>query len=234
VGGLVKLWGFDEAAHQLPLGPPPTQAALDGWLKRHDNLLDMSIKEGKLAHYRPQVLLDFGGYAKGMAVDNAIQRLQDQGIKNAIVNAGGDLRAIGDKGGRPWVIGIRDPRGPGMLAALSVEDGEAVFTSGDYERYYDYNGRRYHHIFDPRTASPTVGTASVTVVYATGAKADASATALMVAGPAHWQQTARTLGLKQVMLVASDGSVHITPALQARIKFEKNPARLIVSDVDPH
>ncbi|MEK6749040.1 MAG: FAD:protein FMN transferase [Pseudomonadota bacterium] len=234
VGGLVTLWGFNEAATQMPSGPPPTQAALDVWLKRHDSLANLKIQNLTLSGHKPGLILDFGGYAKGYAVDKAIQHLTDLGVKNAIVNAGGDLRAIGSKGGRPWMIGIRDPRGPGMLAALPVRDGEAVFTSGDYERFYEYQGHRYHHIFDPRTGYPTQETASVTVVYNAGAKADASATALMVAGPQHWQSTAKRLGVRQIMLVATDGTVYITSALQTRIQFEKSPAKLIVGDVDAH
>ena len=200
LGALVQLWGFDSAEH-LPAAPPPPEAIAD-WRQQ-----------------RP-LQYDLGGFAKGVAVDRAIALLRARGIEHAIVNAGGDLRAIGRKGERPWRIGIRAPRDPaGVLAALETAGDEAVFTSGDYERWFEHDGRRYHHILDPRSGYPTTGLVSVTVLHADAGLADAAATALMVAGPEAWPAVAAALGIEAVMVVDADGGIQLTPAMQPRIWF---------------
>ncbi|NHA14096.1 FAD:protein FMN transferase [Thioalkalivibrio sp. XN279] len=200
LGALVQLWGF-ASAESLPAAPPPPEAVA-AWLEE-----------------RP-LQVDLGGFAKGVAVDRAIALLRARGIEHAIVNAGGDLRAIGRKGDRPWRIGIRAPRDPaGVLAALETAGDEAVFTSGDYERWFEHDGRRYHHILDPRTGYPTAGLVSVTVLHADAGRADAAATALMVAGPEAWPAVAAALGIEAVMVVRADGGIELTPAMQPRIWF---------------
>jgi thiamine biosynthesis lipoprotein len=200
LGALVQLWGFG-SAESLPAAPPPPEAVA-AWLEQ-----------------RP-LQFDLGGFAKGVAVDRAIALLRERGIEHAIVNAGGDLRAIGRKGERPWRIGIRAPRDPaGVLAALETGGDEAVFTSGDYERWFEHAGRRYHHILDPRSGYPTTGLVSVTVLHADAGRADAAATALMVAGPEAWPAMAAALGVEAVMVVDADGGIELTPAMQPRIWF---------------
>jgi thiamine biosynthesis lipoprotein len=149
--------------------------------------------------------------------------LREMGIHNAVVNAGGDLRAIGRHGDRPWRVGIRHPRAPGVLAAVEVEGDESVFTSGDYERYFMYEGKRYDHIIDPRTGRPAQGTASVTVFADQADLADAAATALFVAGPKDWLPVARRMGVKGVLLVDTEGKIYMTPSLKDRIRFEQDP-----------
>jgi thiamine biosynthesis lipoprotein len=153
----------------------------------------------------------------------AIDLLRSRGIGNAIVNAGGDLRAIGRHGNRPWRIGVRDPRGEGVLAAIDTEGDESVFTSGDYERYFVYQGRRYHHIIDPRDGYPTQGVTSVTVIHREAALADAAATALFVAGPGDWPRVAALLGVEQVMLVETSGTIQMTPEMEARTWLMPDP-----------
>jgi thiamine biosynthesis lipoprotein len=123
--------------------------------------------------------IDIGGIAKGYGVDRAVRALRERGVENALVNAGGDLYAIGrSEDGDPWEVGIRDPRDPRRLAAtVSVAD-RALATSGDYFRYFDHDGRRYHHLIDPATGEPTTaGHHSITVVADTCMAADAGGTA---------------------------------------------------------
>lgn len=199
LGALVQLWGFG-SDETMPTAPPAADA-IAAWL------------EARPLQY------DLGGFAKGVAVDRAIELLQARGIEHAIVNAGGDLRAIGRKGERRWRIGIRAPREPGVMAALEAGDDESVFTSGDYERWFEFEGRRYHHILDPRTGYPTEGLASVTVLHTDAALADAAATALAVAGPDAWPAAAAALGLEAVMVVHTDGTIELTPAMQPRVWF---------------
>ncbi len=216
LGQLLALWGFE--GDDLPARPPPA-ASIQQLLARHPSMSDLVLEEGRIRSRNPAVRLDFGAYAKGVAVDRAIDLLRSLGIRNAIVNAGGDLRAIGRHGARAWRIGIRNPDGPGVIAWLEVEGDQAVFTSGDYERYFSWHGKRYHHILDPRTGYPARGSRSVTVLAKHGGLADAAATALFVAGPDGWYPIARALGIHYVMLVDDHGRVHMNPRMARRIHF---------------
>jgi thiamine biosynthesis lipoprotein len=128
--------------------------------------------------------LDLGGIAKGFAVDRAAGALRAAGADNFVVNAGGDLRVSGTKNGKPWRIGIQDPRAPDRLLRVVTPREGAFVTSGDYERYFLWEGERYHHILDPRTGRPARGCRSVTVWTRHGIDADALATAAFVLGPA--------------------------------------------------
>jgi len=226
IGRLIKLWGFH--SDDRPAGPPPPEAAIARLLAQHPTLADLVIEGNRLRSANPALQIDLGGFAKGYAVDQAVERLRTLGIRNAIVNAGGDLRAIGSHGGRPWRIGIRDPRGPGIIAALETHGDESVFTSGNYERFFDYQGVRYHHIIDPRSGRPARGTLSVTVIHDDAGTADAAATALFVAGPQGWQATARQMGIDQVMLIDSEMRIHVTPKMNRRLIFQSQPVPEVI------
>lgn len=216
IGALVRLWGFSSDEHR-PTAPPPA-AEIAARLAGTAPLPEL-LGAGGTVSGPPGAQIDLGGFLKGVAVDRAIALLRERGIEHAIVNAGGDLRAIGRRGERAWRIGIRAPRDPSIIAALEVRDDEAVFTSGDYERFFDHQGRHYHHILDPRTGYPTEGIASVTILHADAALADAAATALLVAGPDEWPAMARALGVAAVMVVLADGDVELTPAMEPRVWF---------------
>jgi thiamine biosynthesis lipoprotein len=138
-----------------------------------------SATGGTLRFSDPDVGLDLGGIAKGYAVDRAAAALRAHGVRDALVNVGGDLVALGRaETGDPWRIGIRSPADPDALAGTVEVSDAAVATSGDYERYFDFGGRRYHHILDPATAAPRRGTThSVTILAPTCLAADAAATA---------------------------------------------------------
>ncbi|MDX9741327.1 MAG: FAD:protein FMN transferase [Gammaproteobacteria bacterium] len=222
IGALVQLWGFHDS--ERPLGPPPPASAITPLLAAAPRMEQLEIDEdGRVSSANPAVQLDLGAFAKGHAVDQAIAALRELGITDAIVNAGGDLRAIGRHGARPWRIGIRQADGAGVFASVEVEGDESLFTSGDYERYFEFEGKRYHHILDPRSGMPAAGTHSVTIIHDEGATADAAATALFVAGPREWAAVANALGITQAMLVDADMTVHMTPAMAGRVHFENSP-----------
>jgi len=229
IGGLIRLWGFHSS--EPPDGPPPSDAAIQRWLDADPGMDDLTVTGNKVETSNPSVQLDFGAFAKGVAVDRAIARLRASGIDAAIVNAGGDLRAIGRRGEQPWRIGIRHPQGQGVLASLEVAGDEAVFTSGNYERYREHEGVRYAHIIDPRTGRPVRHVASATVLHDQGSVADAGATALAVAGPARWYTVARDMGLRYAMLVDEAGKVYMSPGMARRVRFqgEARP-EIILSD----
>ena len=225
IGGLVALWGFNR--DEPPTTPPPREAIGD-LVARAPSMADIEFDGIRIRSRNAAVQLDFGAFAKGRAVRIVTDLLLEMGIRNAIVNAGGDLRAIGRRGDRPWRIAIRRPSGEGYLAVLETRGDESIFTSGDYERWFEYQGRRYHHILDPRTGYPAEGVSSVTVVHGDAGLADAAATALFVAGPEKWPEAARAMGVEQVMVVGSDGTVYMTPAMAERIRFEEEPPRVVI------
>lgn len=219
IGKLVSLWGFHDDFP--PAGPPPDDAVIQALVKQHPSLSDISIRGIRISNTNPAVQLDLSGIARGYSLDFVVDTLRAEGVHNALINIGGDLKVLGKHGDRPWHIGIRDPRGEGVIASTDVQDGEAMMTSGDYENYYDYQGRRYHQIIDPRTGYPANQTHSVTVIARDGALADAAATALFVAGPSHWLAIARDMGITQAMLIDAHGIILMTPQMHKRIKLEK-------------
>jgi thiamine biosynthesis lipoprotein len=218
IGKLIALWGFH--ASELPVGTLPDAEAIRALVEQAPSVEDITITGDRIQNRNPAVQYDLGAFAKGYAIDRAIDRLRELGIENAIVNTGGDLRGIGRHGERPWRIGIRHPRQPGVLASVELDGDDSVFTSGDYERYFEVDGKRYHHIIDPRSGYPAGTATSVTVIHTDAATADAAATALFVAGPDAWMDIARRMGIRHVMLIDTHGVIHMNPAMQARIRFE--------------
>jgi thiamine biosynthesis lipoprotein len=217
IGRLIGLWGFH--SDEPPPGPPPPVAEIERLLAGKPDMQALVIEGSQVSSSNPLVQLDLGGFAKGYALNQAISRLRSLGVGNAIVNAGGDLCVSGRHGERPWQVGIRHPQGEGVIAALAVADGECVLTSGNYERYREYENVRYAHILDPRTGWPVRHVASATVIHADGGVADAAATALTVAGPDDWRRIARGMGLRYVMLVDEMGTVYMSPAMAERVRF---------------
>jgi thiamine biosynthesis lipoprotein len=216
IGGLIGLWGFHN--DEPPAGPPPPASAIEALVQARPGMDDLQIEGDVVRSRNPVVQLDFGGFAKGYALSHAIERLRGFGIDNAIVNA-------------PWHIGIRHPQGQGVLASIDIDDGECVMTSGNYERYREYEGVRYAHILDPRSGQPVRHVASATVIHSDGGKADAAATALTVAGPKDWERIAGRMGLRYVMLVDEEGRVYMSPAMAERVRFlEQRPEVITVGE----
>jgi thiamine biosynthesis lipoprotein len=211
LGRLKTLWGFDGDAPRVP-SDPEIAAALRGIGPTSLHLEGRRVTKGDAA-----LGVDLGAIAKGYAVDRAVAALQAAGIRHASVNAGGDLRLIGDRGGRPWRIGIQHPRDPqGVLVTLELADA-AVVTSGDYERFFEVDGVRYHHILDPRVGRPADACRSVTVVAASAAEADALATAAFVLGPEAGRRLVESRG-GLALFVAADGEVSLSEALKNRVR----------------
>ncbi|HXF07757.1 MAG TPA: FAD:protein FMN transferase [Candidatus Acidoferrales bacterium] len=217
VGPLIRLWGFDRAPRD-PDRPFPQPDDIRALLPLPPiGAVTVSVN-GEVCGPRG-LFIDLGGIGKGYAVDRVVAALGRRGIPAALVNAGGNLKTLGDPPGRAWHIGIRDPYRPGVMATLDLAAGEAVSTSGDYERMFDHEGTRYHHILDPRTGYPVAGLHAVTVVHADAAMADAASTALFVAGPEQWRQVAAALGIERALVVQADGTVAMTPAMVERVRL---------------
>jgi len=187
------------------------------------NFRDLWLRpEGKAFLKKEGMAIDLGGIAKGYAVDRASERLFALGVQHFIVNAGGDVRTRGFKKDRPWSIGIQHPRAPEkLLAVLSVSDA-AMATSGDYERFFFHQGKRYHHLLNPKTGFPAEECQSVTVLSKEATLADGLSTAIFVLGPERGVALCQTMEGVECLMVDKNGKVLMTPGLKDLISF--NPS----------
>ena len=227
IGGMVKLWGFhaDEFKPALPDEKP-----LAALVAAQPQMKDISFSSTTLhgageitaSSRNRAVQLDLGGYAKGYALDRAAELLKQQGIHNALINIGGNVMALGSHGSRPWRVGVQHPRKPGPLATLELHDGEAIGTSGDYQRYFELGGKRYCHLIDPRSGQPAQGVQAVTVLThgaRAGVLSDATSKPLFIAGAGAWLAAAQRMQLTEALLIDATGTVHLTAAMQRRLEF---------------
>ena len=157
--------------------------------------------------------IGLGGIAKGYGVDCAMALLLERGVKHALVNAGGDLKALGREFGKLWEIAIRHPRGKDEILAVIPLSNTCVMTSGDYERFFERDGKRYHHILDPRTGYPSTGCMSATVTGPDAAFCDAIATAMCVLGPEEGLALIEKLSRVEALLVDLEGDTHVSSGL---------------------
>mgnify|MGYP000303567571 CR=1 FL=1 len=218
IGGLIALWGFQSETPRTTL---PDFDSIAKWRDATPRMSDIHIANGHIWSDNPTVQLDLGGYAKGYALDEAARILKTHGIRNALVNIGGNLIALGQRGDQPWRIGIQHPRQAGMLATLELHDGEALGTSGDYQRYFEVGGKRYSHLLDPRTGYPAQGMQSVTVLVSganAGTRSDALSKPLFIDGAARLAQHAAQLGVDGYLAVDAAGKKHVSPTLAARLR----------------
>ncbi len=218
IGGLIALWGFHSDAPQAQV---PDAAAIARWVKAAPRMRDLHIENGVAWSDNPALQLDLGGYAKGFALDEAVRILKAHGIDNALVNIGGNVIALGRHGDRSWRVGIQHPRKPGTLATLDLHDGEAIGTSGDYQRFFEVAGQRYSHLIDPRNGHPATGMESVTVLVRgkrAGTRSDALSKPLFIDGVAELANHAARLGVADYLAVDAAGQMHVSPAMQARLR----------------
>jgi thiamine biosynthesis lipoprotein len=249
IGGLIQTWGFQADDFKAVL---PDEKKVAGLVKANPQMSDLVFLpsprggegsgergsaptstlspgpspvngRGELLRSRNRsVKLDLGGYAKGYALDRAAAILKQQGIHNALINIGGNVLALGTHGDRTWRVGIQHPRKPGPLAILELRDGEAIGTSGDYQRYFELDGKRYCHLIDPRTGYPVQGVQAVTILTRgehAGLSSDSASKPLFVAGSQGWLAAARRMQLDEALLIDAQGVVHLTAAMQKRLEF---------------
>jgi thiamine biosynthesis lipoprotein len=195
------LYDFKKGVH-------PDQKAIDAALPginwRH---MVLDAKNNTVFFTRPGMRIDLGGIAKGHSVDRGIEILRKQGVTRAMVNAGGDTRIIGDRFGKPWVVGVRDPDHEGKVFLRLPLTDAAFSTSGDYERYFDEDGKRFHHIIDPKTGDSARKCRSVTVISSSATRTDALTKSVFIMGPEEGIAFINTLSDVDAVAVAPDGKV---------------------------
>lgn len=193
----------------------PTEAqikkALPGINYRHI-LLDAQKRTVKFS--QPGVRIDLGGIGKGYAVDNCIALLKQRGIAHALVTAGGDSRVIGDKDGHPWMVGIRDPRRKDNVVAVIPLINSAISTSGDYERFFEANGVRYHHIINPKTGHSASGVHSATVIGPDATTTDGLSKPVFILGPEKGLALINSIPGVDAVIIDADGKMFYSSGLQ--------------------
>lgn len=200
----------------------PTDERIDDNLKRinYKHIIMDDIKVS-IRFAIPGVSIDLGGIAKGYAVDTSTALLQKAGIQHAIITAGGDSRIIGDKRGRPWMIGIRDPRKSRAVKGMIPLVQSALSTSGDYERYFVEDGEHFHHILRPDTGKSAHQLRSVTVIGPDATTTDALSTSVFVLGPEKGMKLIEQLDGIEAILIDQQDRLIYSSGMQARERNEQ-------------
>jgi FAD:protein FMN transferase len=220
-GALAEVWRFDHDQDNRV----PTAAEIAVRLPRVDYTA-VVVHEGPGTAFltRPDVRVHLGGIGKGYAVDRSVAILRAAGLRDFMVQAGGDLYVGGRAGNTPWRLGIQDPRGVGGESFASVEVADATFsTSGDYERFFEQNGVRYHHILDPDTGQPARLCRSVTIVARDATMADGLSTGVFILGPERGMALVERLPDVEAVIVTADNQVRISSGLQGRVTIRHPP-----------
>jgi len=210
---------YDYRRHIKP-SDKEIEQALPGINFRHI-LLDAQNRTVKFA--RRGVRIDLGGIGKGHAVDNGISLLKKHGITQAIITAGGDSRVLGDKGGRPWMVGIRDPRRKDNMVAVIPLINSAISTSGDYERYFEADGVRYHHILNPKTGRSATGVHSVSVIGPDATTTDGLTKPVFILGPEKGLRLIESIPGVDAVIIDAEGKMFYSSGLQNRQKESSRP-----------
>ena len=220
-GALAGLWKFDHDQDNSV----PDMKAVRGRLPLVDyRAIQINDAAGTVFLARKGMSIHLGGIGKGYAVDRAVQILRLRGLRAFVVQSGGDIYVSGLKDGRPWRLGIQDPRGAPnrSFAELDLSDG-TFSTSGDYERTFIRDGRRYHHILDPATGEPARGTRSVTIVASRAVLADGLSTGVFILGPGPGMALIERLPDVEGVIVSDKNEVLISSGLRDKIRIVAPP-----------
>ena len=221
LGKLIAAYGFHGSSQ-------PDHATISVIQQNMPGMLDLQIN-GQLATSSNQHLqLDFGGIAKGYAIGLIATFLQQQGYENFLINAGGDLITSGSKFGKSWHIAVQDPFKPGAIASIKLIGRHSLFTSGNYQRFYQQGDNRVHHIVDPRTGAPSVQISSATVLTNDPTLADVAATTLMIDGLKNSHSLAQSLDINDYMIVSNDQEIIISRSLADKLEIISDlPVRIV-------
>lgn len=235
IGHLISTWGFQRDEFSAV---NVDETAIKNLLHAQPRMTDLVIKANFIYSTNPTVKLDLGGYAKGYALDIAASYLRKEQAKNALINIGGNVIALGKHGDNPWRVGIQHPRAPTAIATLDLADGWAIGTSGDYQRYFMLNGQRYCHIIDPRTGYPAQQTQSVTVLVPpqasnktqAGVLSDVVSKPIFIETAANRSAAAQVFGIENFMVIDAQAAIFVSAKMvnklhwtDAGVKFSTLP-----------
>ncbi len=221
-GALSGVWKFD---HDLD-GQIPNRSEIVSRLPLIDyQALQIDDAAGTAGLARAGMKVHLGGIGKGYAIDRSVTILRESGVADFMIQSGGDLFLSGRRGDRLWRVGIQDPRGAPDTPFAAIEIADAAFsTSGDYERFFIRDGRRYHHILDPDTGEPAMRSRSVTIMAKTGTAADGLSTGVFILGAEEGMALIEKLPGVEGVIVTADNQVQLSSGLKGRLAMFKPPS----------
>ena len=222
-GAMSGLWKFDYQNQDGSIPDSKDVAKRRALINYHDLIVDE--RAGTALLRREGMVVNLGGIGKGYAVDRAADILRKRGLRDFMIQFGGDMYVAGRSGDRPWKLGIQDPRGPADRIFAEMDLSDRTFsTSGDYERFFIKDGHRYHHILDPATGAPAEGCRSVTIVTGSAAVADGLSTGVFIMGPEAGMALIERLPDVEGVIVSSKNEVLVSSGLAGRLKLLAPPA----------
>ena len=234
IGGLIKSWGFHHDEFK-PVEVDKNKIA--GLVTANPKMADIVVEDNKIYSTNSAVQLDLGGYAKGYALDLGLKIMKANNVKNALINIGGNIIALGKHGNKPWRVGIQHPRQPNAIATLDLESGWAIGTSGDYQRYFELDGKRYCHIIDPQTGFPAEGVQAVTVLIPpqinVGVLSDVASKPIFISKPENRAAAAKAMQVENFMVIESPTSIYLSPAMAKRISWLDKEAAKYATEYKP-
>jgi len=199
LGKLIAAYGFHDSVAD--------DAAIAAIKLDLPDMRDLKIEDNLAISGHPDLQIDLGGIAKGYAIGLIGDFLERRGIKNYIVNAGGDMKIAGNRFGRPWRLGIQNPFAPGVVASLELSGSHSLFTSGNYQRRYRRGDNLRHHIIDPRSGESSRGQSSATVLVSDPVRADVAATVLMIDGQRKSANLALSLEVDDFLIISESREI---------------------------
>jgi len=221
IGKLVNLWGFHS---DVPREMMPDTKAILKLVEDKPSMENIEITNNKLRSTNKFVQIDMGGYAKGYALDQAKYILEQYNINNALINIGGNILALGMHGNREWVVGIQDPINLNVMVTLPLKPGWSIGTSGDYQKYFILNEKRYSHIINPYTGYPVSNTKSVTILIPpgdnSGEKSDVYTNPIFIEEISKKIEIANELGISHYLIVLENNEILISDELNKIIMWQ--------------
>lgn len=210
---LVELWGFYTNSPHVPDEGDIREALKKiSWRK-------LVLEKGRVSKTNDYLKIDLGSVAKGYIVGEALKVLKESGITNALIDAGGDIFATGMVKGRQWKVGVRSPRGEGIMCGLDISE-KSLSTAGDYERYFEKDGKRYHHIFDARTGYPATNNMSITLISSDATLVDMYDTALFLMPADEAMKIVQARLGAEAVIVNAAGKVQLSGGLTDYVKIQ--------------
>lgn len=234
IGNLINYWGFQSDEFK-PIKIDDNK--IKTLVSHNPHMVDIVIQNGKVSSTNPHVQLDLGGYAKGYALDNALQTLRKHGVRNALINIGGNIIALGKHGDKPWRVGIQHPRKPSAIATVELDSGWAIGTSGDYQRYFMIKDKRYCHIINPATGYPVTGVQAVTVLIPpqtnAGTLSDVASKPIFIAHENQRATIAKEMNVENFLIIESDKKIIASAAMAKRIQWTDAATAKYVTQIQP-